>query len=289
MNGTDEEKAVSGIFIPLNSKTEGEASSSSGSSDSSSSSGDESSSSSSTPDKPTPQLWKLDQVGYYILVTCAENEAKFYKHRFARGSIGKCVWFRERWITPNEFQAISGRQSSKDWKRSIRLYGRCLKDYISEGLFEEHSKTCTCRICQGEDRDLRRQEGVMALAAKRRRLSQAGVEISCGGLGQTVIRQRQQSLSENEGAEVDIESDGLQEGNGRSGDGHHDGGKSKSGVNHSKSQRVWSPSGGVSSKYVYTTWECFFVCLFLVDPGGNGYLHQQLEFITTYFWVCVHT
>lgn len=63
------------------------------------------------------------------------------------------------------------------------MNGRCLKEYISEGLFREHPKTCTCRICQGEDEELRRQEGVLALAAKRRRLSQAGADASHVGSG----------------------------------------------------------------------------------------------------------
>lgn len=251
MNGAEEAVLVVNDHKAAGSKEE---SSSSGSSESSSSSGDEeSSSSSSAPDKTT-QLWKLDEVGYYLVVTCAENEAKFYKHRFARGSIGKCVYFKGRWITPNEFQAVSGRQSSKDWKRSIRLQGRCLKDFISEGLFEEHSKTCTCRICQGEDRDLRRQEGVMALAAKRRKLSQTGVESSHGMLGQSHVSNQHQSLSENEIGDVDIESDGLLEGEEGSKEGsvegkvvHGTGVKRKRKPHPSKSHRVWSPSGGVAN------------------------------------------
>ena len=81
--------------------------------------------------------------------------------------------FKNRWITPNEFQAISGRKSSKDWKRSIRLKGRCLKEFIAQGLFQEHAKTCACKICSGDDVEMLKQEGEMALAAKRRRLSQA--------------------------------------------------------------------------------------------------------------------
>ena len=258
MNGSETENLAANLLLAVNNKTEGEPSSSSGSSDSSSSSGEESSSSSSSPDstiksiQPAPHpLWRHDQVGYFIVVTCAENEAKFYKHRFARGSIGRCVWFRERWITPNEFQAISGRQSSKDWKRSIRLRGKCLKDYISEGLFVEHPKTCSCSICQGEDKDLRRQEGVMALAAKRRRLSQAaGAELSySGGMVSSVLpRPRHPSLSETEGAEGDMDLDG-QEAENKMGDVALEGGggddmKNSHDFNHSKNQRVWSPSGG---------------------------------------------
>lgn len=85
----------------------------------------------------------------------------------------------------------------------------------------------------------------MALAAKRRRLSQAGVELTYGGFGQTfVARPREQSLSETEGAEVNIESDGAQEGDGRSGGQLGIVKTHRSAENHGKSQRVWSPSGG---------------------------------------------
>ena len=118
-------------------------------------------------------LMQTDEYGDHFHVNCAGNAAKFYLNRFARGSIGRCVLFRARWITPNEFQAISGRQSSKDWKRSIRLRGRCLKEYIAQGLFQEHLKTCACQICSGEATEHLRLEGEMALASKRRRLSQA--------------------------------------------------------------------------------------------------------------------
>ena len=128
---------------------------------------------------PSSQMWEQDEQGEYIVITCAENEAKLYKERFGRGSIGRSVLFRSRWLTPNEFQAVSGRQSSKDWKRSIRLRGRCLKEYINDGLFKEHEKSCLCKVCLGGDTELLRQEGVIALAAKRRRLSQAD-----GGFGQ---------------------------------------------------------------------------------------------------------
>ena len=132
-------------------------------------------------------LWELDEHGEFIVITCAENEAKLYRERFGRGSIGKSVLFRSRWLTPNEFQAVSGRQSSKDWKRSIRLKGRCLKEYINDGLFKEHEKSCMCKVCLGGDTELLRQEGVIALAAKRRRLSQADGGNSVAIVGGTSV------------------------------------------------------------------------------------------------------
>lgn len=49
--------------------------------------------------------FQMDEFGEFFTVTCNNNDAKFYLSRFARGSIGRCVLFRGRWITPNEFQA----------------------------------------------------------------------------------------------------------------------------------------------------------------------------------------
>ena len=109
-------------------------------------------------------LFQTDEYGEYLSVSCNYNEAKFYLSRFGRGSVGRCVLFKGRWITPNEFQAVSGRQSSKDWKRSIRLRGRCLKEYIGQGLFHEHAKSCICKICSGEDTEHRRQVRVCSIS-----------------------------------------------------------------------------------------------------------------------------
>ena len=73
---------------------------------------------------------QTDENGDHFHVNCAGNAAKLYPNRFGLGSIGRahCVLFGSSWITPNDFQVISGRQSTKDWKRSIRLGGRCLKE-----------------------------------------------------------------------------------------------------------------------------------------------------------------
>ena len=175
--------------VGQNGEGDGSASEEGETSDSASSNSSSSSSGSSTSSETAARspggmaedgaLMQTDEYGDHFHVNCAGNAAKFYLNRFARGSIGRCVLFRARWITPNEFQAISGRQSSKDWKRSIRLRGRCLKEYITQGLFQEHLKTCACQICSGEAAEHLRLEGEMALAAKRRRLSQAD-----GGGGQ---------------------------------------------------------------------------------------------------------
>lgn len=212
-------------------------SSDSASSNSSTSSSDSSSSNDINSQESVTDVWDTDKHGEYLSISCASNNARFYRNRFSRGSVGKCVLFRTRWMTPNEFQAVSGRQSSKDWKRSIRLKGRCLKEYINEGLFQEHNKSCTCAICLGEDTEQLRQEGELALAAKKRRLSQAD------GGGPSNERTTSKVSPQTPVTE------GMPEGK-LPGNTKRSGGKRKQksvGSNPlpiPKTQRVWSPSGG---------------------------------------------
>lgn len=152
-NGDSDQSEVEGE----ENESSSESSDSGSSNSSSSSSGSSSTTGSEAQTNIATGLFQTDEYGEFLPVNCNSNDAKLYLSRFARGSIGRCVLFRGRWITPNEFQAVCGRQSSKDWKRSIRLRGRCLKEYIAQGLFQEHPKSCTCKICSGEDKEFLRQ------------------------------------------------------------------------------------------------------------------------------------
>jgi len=51
-------------------------------------------------------------------VECGFNHAFLYLTKLCQGSKGACVLFKSYyWLTPNEFQYLSGRESAKDWKR----------------------------------------------------------------------------------------------------------------------------------------------------------------------------
>lgn len=165
-------------------------------------------------------LVQTDDSGKYLCVSCAENEAKFYLNRFARGSIGRCILFNDKWLTPNEFQAVYGRQSSKDWKRSIRLRGRCLKEYIYQGLFQEHVKACACRVCCGKG--IEHTESEVTLAPKRRKLSNG------------------------ERSQMHVESTPLKT--------PLTGTSEKKRGRPPKTQKVWSPSGGKLIQAVQSTY-----------------------------------
>lgn len=70
-----------------------------------------------------------------------------HKKKFGSGCRGKCIKFGNHWYTPSEFEALCGRASSKDWKRSIRFGGRSLQTLIYDGVLLPHAMSCTCAAC----------------------------------------------------------------------------------------------------------------------------------------------
>jgi len=67
------------------------------------------------------------------------------------GGRGRCIRMNDEWFTPSEFEAVSGRSSSKDWKRSVHYGGRTLQCLIEDGILEPHATSCTCSSCCNDD------------------------------------------------------------------------------------------------------------------------------------------
>ena len=82
-------------------------------------------------------------------VECGPNKATLYLSRLCQGSRGPCVLFRGSWLTPNEFQYVSGRETAKDWKRSIRHGGKSLKLLVAKGVMSLNPPKCNCENCEG--------------------------------------------------------------------------------------------------------------------------------------------
>jgi hypothetical protein len=82
-----------------------------------------------------------------IEVECGGNKAMMFLSKLYQGSKGKCIEFGDNWITPNEFQTMSGRESAKDWKRSIRHRGRSMKLLLSKNILVVHPAACKCDSC----------------------------------------------------------------------------------------------------------------------------------------------
>ncbi|XP_067873143.1 sterile alpha motif domain-containing protein 11 isoform X6 [Heterodontus francisci] len=83
-----------------------------------------------------------------IEVECGENKALLYIHKLCQGSKGPSIRYRGDWLTPNEFQFVSGRETAKDWKRSIRHKGKSLKTLMSKGVLQVHPPICDCPGCR---------------------------------------------------------------------------------------------------------------------------------------------
>ncbi|XP_065221259.1 deformed epidermal autoregulatory factor 1 homolog [Planococcus citri] len=80
-------------------------------------------------------------------VRCKNTNAELHKARFGSGGRGRCIKLNNQWYTPSEFEAVCGRASSKDWKRSIRFGGRSLQSLIDERILIPHATSCTCSTC----------------------------------------------------------------------------------------------------------------------------------------------
>ncbi|CAK1554684.1 unnamed protein product [Leptosia nina] len=80
-------------------------------------------------------------------IRCKNTSAELHKCKLGSGGRGKCIFYRSEWYTPSEFEALCGRASSKDWKRSIRFGGRSIQTLIEEGILKPHATSCTCGSC----------------------------------------------------------------------------------------------------------------------------------------------
>ncbi len=88
-----------------------------------------------------------DRKDSVLDVICGENVAKFYLRKYVSGSSSPCVLMDDCWMTPNEFQYVSGRESAKDWKRSIKHHTKSLKVLIAKGLLSMPLRRCRCEEC----------------------------------------------------------------------------------------------------------------------------------------------
>jgi len=97
------------------------------------------------------EVKKDDSGDEYLEVTCGDNNALLYIARLCQGSKGKSILYelggKQSWMHPNEFQAISGRETAKDWKRSIRHHGKSLKALMSKSVIIYHQNDCECKWC----------------------------------------------------------------------------------------------------------------------------------------------
>ncbi|KAJ8249115.1 hypothetical protein GJAV_G00231340 [Gymnothorax javanicus] len=91
--------------------------------------------------------WDPSVYDNELPVRCRNTSGILYKNRLGSGGKGRCIKNNNSWYTPTEFECMSGRASSKDWKRSIRYAGRPLQCLIQERILNPHAASCTCAAC----------------------------------------------------------------------------------------------------------------------------------------------
>nr|XP_031304188.1 deformed epidermal autoregulatory factor 1 homolog isoform X2 [Camelus dromedarius] len=95
----------------------------------------------------TKYNWDPSVYAGELPVRCRNVSGTLYKSRLGSGGRGRCIKQGENWYSPTEFEAMAGRASSKDWKRSIRYAGRPLQCLIQDGILNPHAASCTCAAC----------------------------------------------------------------------------------------------------------------------------------------------
>ncbi|XP_078125552.1 uncharacterized protein sp100.1 isoform X2 [Sander vitreus] len=80
-------------------------------------------------------IWSWPIYKLQLPVTCGDLDGTLNRHRLAKGE--KCIVVDKKWLTPNEFERIAGKQSHRNWKLSIKCMGTPLQKLIQDG----HLKT----------------------------------------------------------------------------------------------------------------------------------------------------
>lgn len=80
-------------------------------------------------------------------IRCKDTNAEMHRSRFGSGGRGRCIRFKDEWLTPSEFERRCGRGSSKDWKRSIKSGGVDIQTLINGNVLKPHANSCSCSIC----------------------------------------------------------------------------------------------------------------------------------------------
>ncbi|XP_024902095.1 deformed epidermal autoregulatory factor 1 homolog isoform X3 [Pteropus alecto] len=91
--------------------------------------------------------WDPSAYDSELPVRCRNVSGTLHKSRLGSGGRGRCIKQGDNWYSPTEFEAMAGRASSKDWKRSIRYAGRPLQCLIQDGILNPHAASCTCAAC----------------------------------------------------------------------------------------------------------------------------------------------
>ena len=67
--------------------------------------------------------------------SCGNKSGTLHPDKLGSGSKGKCIHCENsvtKWFTPKEFEKFGGRETSKDWKRSVKLDGKPFYFFLNQ-------------------------------------------------------------------------------------------------------------------------------------------------------------
>lgn len=73
-------------------------------------------------------IWNWDIYKSQLPVTCGEKEGMLRRKRLADGE--KCIAVGRQWFSPGEFESFAGKDSSKNWKMTIKCLDTTLGKLI---------------------------------------------------------------------------------------------------------------------------------------------------------------
>ena len=115
-----------------------------------------------------------------LQVECGMNKAVLHLDKLCQGSKGACVLFDDAWMTPNEFQAASGRELAKDWKRSIKHHDKSLKLLIIKYFLFLDPAVCRCEHCVSSSSSPSTESHTITTSPSETKIPKVGINESVG-------------------------------------------------------------------------------------------------------------
>ena len=94
-------------------------------------------------DSETLDTKKNEEEQSYIDVSCGALTGRLYLEKMCKqiGSkgkgLGKCIQYGDKMVTPQDFESLGGKKTSKAWKKSIRHKNKPLLRFFASGVFKE--------------------------------------------------------------------------------------------------------------------------------------------------------
>ncbi|KAM9346464.1 uncharacterized protein ABDE67_013070 [Symphorus nematophorus] len=144
-------------------------------------------------------IWTWPLYKSQLPVTCGKRKGILMRHKLAKGE--KCIVVDKRWFTPAEFERFAGKESSRNWKWTIRCMDTPLLKLIEEGHLkaERYKGGCktpkkslfpTDRVLTVEEEEEEAEEPTEQQPEASQDKSKKVFKVTCGALAGTLHEKR---------------------------------------------------------------------------------------------------